>query len=292
MVATLGLSRAVVPERFPLGIADRLRADGVDLEVDQRFFDDRRRQKTAGELAGIRAAQRAAEAGMAAIAALLRRSLPGPEGRVVDGDPLTCELLRVAAADAFAAHGCRGDDMIVAHGAQTADGHDPGAGRVDNDDIVLCDLFPQHYASACFADMTRTFSVGRLDAIVAAWHAECVEALELAISMVRPGVEGGAIHRAVCAYFDERGHLTQASAPEGTVQREGFNHALGHGVGLDVHEAPGVGRRSHTLAAGDVIALEPGLYRHGWGGVRVEDLILVTDEGCDVLTDFPYGLDP
>jgi len=292
MVASLGLSRALVPDRFPLGIADRLRADGVELVVDQRFFDDRRRRKSGFELAGIRAAQNAAEAGMRAIAALLERSHPSGEGRVVDGEPLTCERLRAAAAAAFAALGCRGDDMIVAHGAQAADGHDPGRGRIENDDTVLCDLFPQHIESACFADMTRTFRVGAVDATIADWHGQCVEALELAVAMVRSGCEGGEIHRAVCAFFEERGHMTQSTRPEGSVQTEGFNHGLGHGVGLEVHEAPGVSRVSHGLVAGDVIALEPGLYRRGFGGVRVEDLVLVTEDGCEVLTDYPYGLDP
>ena len=110
--------------------------------------------------------------------------------------------------------------------------------------------------------------------------------------MVHPGVEGGAIHAAVCAYFEERGHATQRTTPEGTVQREGFLHGLGHGVGLEVHEAPWLGRVSHALVAGDVIALEPGLYRSGFGGVRMEDLLLVTGDGCDVLTDFPTSLDP
>ena len=292
MVASLGLERAVVPTRFPLGIADRLRADGVELTVDQRFFDDRRRRKSDFELAGIRVAQKAAEAGMAAIAALLARSEPATDGRVVDGEPLTCELLRVAAAQAFAELGCRGDDMIVAHGAQTADGHEPGHGRVENDDTVLCDLFPQHFDSACFADMTRTFRVGAADATLSEWHAQSVEALELSIAMVRPGVEGGAIHKAVCAFYEECGHMTQSNRPRGKVQDEGFNHGLGHGVGLEVHEAPGVSRVSHELVAGDVIALEPGLYRRGFGGVRVEDLVLVTEDGCEVLTDYPYGLEP
>jgi len=86
--------------------------------------------------------------------------------------------------------------------------------------------------------------------------------------------------------------MTQSTRPEGSVQTEGFNHGLGHGVGLEVHEAPGVSRVSHGLVAGDVIALEPGLYRRGFGGVRVEDLVLVTEDGCEVLTDYPYGLDP
>ena len=292
MVASLGIERAVVPDRFPLGIGDRLRADGIELVVDQRFFDDRRRRKSDFELAGIRVAQKAAEAGMAAIAALLARSEPADGGRIVGGEPLTCELLRAAAAEAFAALGCRGDDMIVAHGAQAADGHEQGHGRIENDDTVLCDLFPQHFESACFADMTRTFRLGAADPTLTEWHAQSVAALELAIAMVRPGIEGGAIHKAVCSFFEERGHMTQLNRPQGKVQEEGFNHGLGHGVGLDVHEAPGVSRVSHELVVGDVIALEPGLYRRGWGGVRVEDLVLVTDDGCEVLTDFPYGLAP
>ena len=108
MAASLGIERALVPERFPLGIGDRLRADGVDLVVDQRFFDDRRRRKSDFELAGIRVAQKAAEAGMAAIAALLARSEPSEGGRVVDGEPLTCELLRAAAATAFVTAGAGG----------------------------------------------------------------------------------------------------------------------------------------------------------------------------------------
>ena len=74
--------------------------------------------------------------------------------------------------------------------------------------------------------------------------------------------------------------------------RDGFYHGLGHGVGLDVHESPGLGKAGHELVAGDVVTLEPGLYRHGFGGVRVEDLVLVTEDGCETITDFPYGLDP
>ena len=134
--------------------------------------------------------------------------------------------------------------------------------------------------------------LGAADPTLTEWHAQSVEALELAIAMVRPGIEGGAIHKAVCAFFEERGHMTQSNRPQGKVQDEGFNHGLGHGVGLEVHEAPGVSRVSHELVVGDVIALEPGLYRRGWGGVRVEDLVLVTDDGCEVLTEFPYGLEP
>jgi Xaa-Pro aminopeptidase len=292
MVRSLGLRRALVPSGFPLGIAEALRADGVELVVDQRFFDDRRRVKSARELAGILAAQRAAEAGIAAIAGILRRSRAGDGGRVVDGEPLTCELLQAVAIAAFGDQGCRCDGLIVAHGAQAANGHETGSGRVCNDDIVLCDVFPRHLASGCFADMTRTFRVGAVDDTLSAWHGLCVEALDLAVSLIHPGVEGGDVYRAVCELFAAHGQPTRLDRPEGDVLRDGFFHALGHGIGLEVHEAPSLGRAGLPLVAGDVVALEPGLYRFGWGGVRLEDLVLVTDDGCRVLTDYPYGLEP
>jgi hypothetical protein len=93
-------------------------------------------------------------------------------------------------------------------------------------------------------------------------------------------------------FYENLGYATGLSKPEGTVLREGFNHALGHGVGLAVHEAPALSKKGHELLPGDVITLEPGLYRHGLGGVRLEDLVLVTDDGAEAITDFPYDLDP
>ena len=292
MVRSLGIGRATVPAQFPLQHADALRAAGIELVPDQRFFDDRRRQKTARELDGIRRATRAAEAGMTTIASLLERSEPADGGRLVDGEPLTCELLRGAAVEAFAASGCRGDDLIVAHGAQAADGHHEGSGRVANDDHLVCDLFPYDVESACFSDMTRTFSVGTPDPEIATWHEHTREALELSRGLVRPGADGADVFREVCRLYEGHGYPTSLSKPEGTVLRDGFNHALGHGVGLDVHEAPTLGKVGHELVAGDVITLEPGLYRHGFGGVRLEDLVLVTEDGCETLTRFPYDLDP
>lgn len=292
IASSLGLRDAVVPESFPLRHADALRADGVELTVDQRFFDDRRRAKTAREVEAIGRASRAAEAGMAAIAALLARSEPGDAGRVEDGEPLTCERLRAAAVEAFSHHGCRGDDLIAAHGSQAADGHEQGSGRLSNDDVVVCDLWPQEIETGYFADMTRTFTVGAPDPEIVAWHGQCLEALDLARTLVRPGVNGRDVNRSVCELFSGHGHPTKLSVPDGTVLRDGFCHSLGHGVGLDVHESPYLGKAGHDLVVGDVITLEPGLYRQGFGGVRVEDMLLVTEDGCETITDFPYGLDP
>jgi Xaa-Pro aminopeptidase len=292
MVESLGLKSARVPGAFPLRHADALRAAGIELIPDQRLFDDRRRRKTPLELEGIHRASRAAEAGMAAIASLLARSEPGEGGRLVDGEPLTCEILREAAKEAFTAAGCRGDDLIAAHGPQSAEGHSHGSGRVANDDVLVCDLFPRDTESACYSDMTRTFTVGTPDWQIKSWHRRTLDALELARKLVRPGAKGPEIFREVCTHYERLGHPTNLSKPEGTVLREGFNHSLGHGVGLDVHEAPLLGKSGHELVVGDVITLEPGLYRHGFGGVRLEDLVIVSEDGCETITSYPYDLDP
>lgn len=291
VVRDFGLERAVVPRCFPLGVADHLRANGIELEVDQRFFDDRRRVKNPQELAGIRRAQRAAEAGMVVARDLLQRAEPRNGGYVVDGDELTCELVKQHVERAFAAHGCTADEFIVSHGSQTAVGHEGGNGPIATDDVVLLDLFPRDRTSSCFADMTRTFVVGSVPDELREYHRLCKEALDLCVDSIRPGVNGKDLHTQVSEFFAENGQPTQLTKPEGSVLRDGFYHATGHGVGLAVHEQPGIGRVGEPFVPGDVLAVEPGLYRHGFGGVRLEDLVLVTEDGCEVLTDFPYELD-
>lgn len=284
----LGIARAAVPRAFPLGVADVLRAAGVTLTVDQKLFDDRRRRKNEHELAGIRRAQDASEAAMAAAVDLLRQSEPDDGKRSVDGQPLTCELLKERIQTELIRREAVANEIIVSHGSQTAVGHDEGSGPIGAEDVVLIDLFPMDVGSACYADMTRTFSLGRVDDELRAWHRLCREALELAVAHIRPGVDSADLHRRVCALFTEHGQPTQATKKEGEVLRDGFYHALGHGVGLDAHEAPYVGMIGEELVAGDVLAIEPGLYRYGFAGVRLEDLVLVTEDGCEVVTDFPY----
>jgi Xaa-Pro aminopeptidase len=287
----LGLGRAAVPRAFPLGIADALRASGVELTVDQKLFDDRRRRKSAHELAGIRRAQAAAEAGMAAARELLRRSERSNGSLVVDGERLTCELVKQHVHAALLAHGASAQELIVSHGPQTAIGHDMGSGPIACDDVVLLDLFPVDLESACFADLTRTFALGTVPDEIHEWHALCREALELAKADVRPGADGRAIHRLVSEFFADRGFPTLLTKLEGEVLLDGFYHGLGHGVGLEVHESPGLGMLGEELVAGDVITIEPGLYRADFGGVRVEDLLYVTEGGFELLTDCPYELE-
>ncbi len=287
----LGIERAAVPRAFPLGIADTLRASGVELTVDQKLFDDRRRRKSGHELAGIRRAQRAAEAGMAKARELLARAERANGGLALEGQPLTCELVKEHVQAAFLAHGAIAQEMIVAHGVQTAVGHDMGSGPIAADDVVLLDLFPVDLESSCVADITRTFVVGNPPEEFREWHRLCREALELAAAEVHPGVDGGDIHRLVSEFFAERGFPTLLTKPEGEPLFDGFYHGLGHGVGLEVHESPSLGMIGDELVAGDVITIEPGLYRQGFGGVRVEDLLHVTEDGYELLTDCPYDME-
>jgi Xaa-Pro aminopeptidase len=288
----LGVKSAVTPKTFPLGIADYLRANGIELAADQLLFDERRRVKTEPELAGIRRACRAVEAGIAVGVDLLSSAQRSNGVLTLDGEPLTCERIKLEVERAFGEHGAAADEFTVSHGAQTAVGHDGGSGAIGSDDVVLFDLYPRDRESACFSDFTRTFALGSAADEWREYHRLAKEALDLAVAAVKPGVKGSDIHRQVCDFFHGHGHKTQLHKEDGEVLLDGYFHATGHGVGLEVHERPGVGRvESESLVAGDVIALEPGLYRNGYGGVRVEDLILVTPDGAEVLTNYPYDFD-
>jgi Xaa-Pro aminopeptidase len=287
-----GIERAAVPSTFPLEVADHLRANGIEVTADREHFVRRRRVKNKAELAGIRRAQHAAEAGMTAARELLRAAERKNGDLVLDGEPLTCERLKVAVEQAFTANGAFADEFIVSHGPQTAVGHEMGSGPIAPGEPVCLDLFPRDRESGCFADMTRVFVVGEPSEELAEYHRLCREALEASVAAVKPGVAGSELNRICSKVFEEHGYPTLLSKQPGEVLKDGFYHSLGHGVGLEVHEDPSLGRGPGELVAGDVIAVEPGLYRHGYGGCRLEDLVLVTDDGPEVLTDYPYDLAP
>jgi Xaa-Pro aminopeptidase len=264
----IGLESAITPRAFPLAQADFLRANGLTLDPDGAMFDERRRVKNESELEGIRRAQAAAESAMAAIRDRLR-----------EGGDLTCEDLQGIALQSFSESGVIAPDMvIVSHGEQTAIGHEPGHGPVSEGEAVIADLYPQDPASGCYADMTRTFCIGEPPEELVRYHGLVKEALDLAVDAM------------TCELFEEHGFPTQLTKDPDKPLEDGFFHSLGHGVGLEVHEQPGLGRTGEEIVAGDVLAVEPGLYRKGFGGCRLEDLVLVTDNGAEVLTRFPYDL--
>jgi Xaa-Pro aminopeptidase len=289
----LGVASAVVPWSFPLETADHLRANGIEVEVDRELFDLRRRVKNDFELEGIRRAQRATEEAMATVKEILHRS------KVLDGvldfggEVVTSELLKARVGEIFNAHNCASDSMIISHGSQTAIGHDDGSGPIAPGEPVVVDLYPRDRESGCYADMTRTFVVGVIPDEIGRYHELCLEALQRAVAGTKAGAECKALHLESCDIFEAAGYPTTRTKEPGKPLEDGFYHSLGHGVGLDVHEEPLLGLAStKTLLAGDVVTVEPGLYKQGFGGVRLEDLLYVTEDGNENLTHFPYDLEP
>ncbi len=290
--AAMGVREATVDPEMPVVIADRLRADGLVLRPDHAAIAARRRVKSAEELAGMRRAQRAADAGMAAAAALLRRAVPDGDRLAVDGEVLTAEAVRAALRDACREHGAPAPPDVIVSSPWQGSGHDPGSGPLPANLPIVIDLWPRDEASGCWADMTRTFVVGEVSDGVRTLEAIVREGLEVARAAVRPGITGRELHALVCELFEAAGHRTQRTGP-GDDPNEGFLFSLGHGVGLAVHEAPALGMTGHdALVAGDVVAMEPGLTVTGVGEVRFEDLLLVTEDGSETLTRYPYDLAP
>jgi Xaa-Pro aminopeptidase len=297
VVRQIGIDEAIVPGDFPLALGDRLRADGIVLTVDDDAVALRRRAKSAQELNGINAAQRAAAAGMTAARDLLSSARPTGEGDLHhDGKPLLAEDVRATLRAACAAHGAPAPpEVIVSSVRNGSAGHDPGSGPLPSGLPIVVDIWPRDEASGCWADMTRTFVVGR----PAPEHARLIAeserlvrlALDRAIAAVRPGITGGELYGLVCDLFESEGHRTQRTALGDDDEDEGFQSWLGHGVGLDIHEAPGLGPAGReALIAGDVVAIEPGLWDSRIGEVRFEDLVLVTADGGERLTRFPYDI--
>ena len=279
----LGVERAVVPADFPLAYADGLRASGVALTVDADRFALRRRIKTAPQLDGIRRAQKAAEAAMAEAAKLIRAL---PEG-------LSCERVRAAMIDVCDELHCDlPPDVIVAHGAQSADGHEPGFGEIAPGEPVIVDIWPRDRRSHCWSDMTRTFVAGGGEpgAELRTFWELARESLARVMPMVRAGADCRAIYDASCEPFEAVGEPTQRTKQRGRPLDRGYFHGLGHGIGLELHERPQLSRSPDTLVAGDVITLEPGCYRPGFGGCRLEDVVVVGEDGCELMTDFSYDL--
>ena len=287
-----GIKGAVVPPDLPVAVADRLRGEGVAIEVDARAVHSRRRAKTPAELAGIRRAQRAAEAGMA-VAEELIRGAERSGGRLRrEGEPLTAEQVRGAIRTACADAGAPAPVEIIGGSGLSGGAHDPGSGELPADLPIVVDVWPRDEESGCWADMARTFVAGQLTSEVAELRDVVREALEAARAAARPGVRGRELYDIAAEIIERAGHPTQRTNAPGQTLTHGFYFSLGHGVGLEVHEPPILGLSGdEPLVPGDVVAVEPGIEGlEGIGGVTFEDLLLITEDGSETLTDYPYDL--
>jgi len=292
-VRRAGVTTAVVPDWFPALYADLLRANGIEVEVDSLVIRRRRRRKSPDEVVAIEQALRVAEQSMELVRRTLRDATAGDDGVLhFGGRPLTSEKLQDDVRAFWAAHRCEGQVPIIAGGGQAADGFETGHGPLHARTPITCDLFPRHTGSRYHADITRVFCVGEPPRELVEVHACVRRALELARSLVRPGVRGSAVYEAVCELYHAKGYTTPLHDAAGADERAIGAPYLGHGLGLDIHELE-TGVEPYNigeLREGDVITLEPELYRPGWGAVRLEDVVLVTADGSRTLTRFDYDL--
>ena len=287
----LELTEVAVPPSFPVDLADYLRGHAITVTTDRAGYEMRRRVKDERALDGIRIAQRATEAAFARVKAMLGASEPGADGLMLDGEPLTCERVTAGIEDVLRAHGCEGEPPLVGAGPTGANVHEHGSGQIQAHESIIVDIFPRHAASRFFADMTRTFCVGDAPDQLRHMYATVLEAVKRSTERIAAGVNGAVVWEAACDAIEAGGYRTTRSLADGETLDEDFFHGLGHGVGIEVHESPNLGLAGDDLVVGDVVTIEPGVYRKGFGGVRLEDLAVVRDGGCEVLTDFPYDLE-
>jgi Xaa-Pro aminopeptidase len=282
-----GVTPLVVPENFGFEYARQLQARGYELSTKREPFFEERAIKTDAEVGYIEAAQRAVESAVQRAIDLLRNASVRDGIIVHDGEPVTSERIKRIINVALMEQECVGQHTIIAGGVQACDPHNEGSGPLKAGEAIVMDVFPRNTNTRYFADMSRTVLKGRASPGMKRLYDTVLAAQEEAIASVRDGADGQKIHGQVVKRFEEAGYKT------GLIQgrMQGFFHGTGHGVGIDIHEAPRISKSGSPLEVGHVVTVEPGLYYPGIGAVRIEDMVLVTKDGCRNLTRFPKVLE-
>lgn len=266
---------------FPVGVYSDLAAD-FQVSVLESPVSRWREVKTPREIEAIRSAQMGCQEAMKVAVDMIRKSRPSGEELILDGSPLTSEMVKSAIDIALLRGGFEAPETIVAGGPDAADPHYSGSGPLLPDSPIVIDIYPRSKRYRYFADMTRTVLRGEAETEVVEIYQAVLAAQEAGIAAVRAGATGKDVHATVCEAFRERGY------PE--VEGRGFIHSTGHGVGLAVHERPSLSEVGGVLAEGNVVTVEPGLYYPKLCGVRLEDMVVVREGGCENLTDFEKRL--
>ncbi len=241
--------------------------EGYQLKPASDILAQKRIIKTEAEIAKIENSQRIAEKALTKILPLVK---PGVTEREVSAE-LMFEMIRLG-ADTLAF------DNIVSFGENSADPHHhPSDKKLEKNDLILID-FGARTAGYC-SDMTRTFTLGSPADELKAVHGIVAEAQAYALKHIKAGMTGKEADSLAREYIRANGYVKE------------FGHSLGHGVGIEIHENPRLGVSSETvLQTGMVVTVEPGIYIEGLGGVRIEDLVVVQDDGVLNLTNFNKNL--
>jgi Xaa-Pro aminopeptidase len=277
-----------VPADFGLAYADALRKRGYTVQPRSEPFFPERMVKSEEEIALLTESLRITEASLEQAIELIRNASVDPDGTLrLGGKPLTVELLRKAMHLTMMERECVAQHTIIAPGVQAVDPHNEGSGVLRANEPIVMDVFPQHARHRYFADITRTVVKGKASDKVRRMFDAVREGQEIAYRMIRDGVDGMAVHKAIMDLFNKLGFKTGEQGG----RMQGFFHGTGHGVGLEIHEPPRVSGRPDILKSGMVVTVEPGLYYLDAGGIRIEDMVVVRPTGCEVLTKAPKVLE-
>ncbi len=291
---TRGGSRPLVPPDFPLGLAHEFEECGIVVSPVEGMFRPERQIKTAEEIRLMTQATRITEQGMERAFEVLRAAKIGPRNILRwGGGILTSERLRIEIESTILrSGGIPAGNSIVACGEQACDPHERGHGPLKAHQLIILDLFPRAAATGYYGDLTRTVVRGKATEAQSRLWEVCLLGQKLALGALRSGADGGKIHREVTQFFSDNDYPTErvGVAKDGSGGRwSGFFHGTGHGLGLELHEAPRFG--AAKLKAGQVFTIEPGLYIPGLGGVRHEDVALITKTGHKQLSRCPKPLE-
>lgn len=276
-----------VPPDFPIQYADVLRKRGFKIEVGQEPFFPERVVKTAAEVKAIELAIGSVERAFDKAVKVLKKSVIKKGKVYYGGSLLTSEGLRKIINMSLMEENCIAQRTIVACGKHAVDPHDEGSGPIYANQSIIMDIFPRNEESRYFADFTRTVVKGKASVKLKKMFEAVREGQEIGFRMIREGVNAREVHQKIHEYFESLGFKT--GLLNGRMQ--GFFHGTGHGLGLDIHEFPRVGGVNEILKAGHVVTVEPGLYYEDAGGIRLEDVVVVTKNGCRNLTKYPKFLE-
>jgi Xaa-Pro aminopeptidase len=279
-----GVKNAVVPPSFPLGYARAL-ANDVDLATPDGLYWPEREAKTDDELKLIGRALRITETGLKRAMEVLKVSKPKGKKLIWSGKPLTSEILRAEIDSAMLRVGGTPTNTIVAGGDQACDPHERGHGPLFANSLIILDIFPRDAKTGYWGDMTRTVVRGKASEAQRKLWQTVLDGQELALREIKDGIDGIKIHKAIQALFKKRGYPTEVRKGVNV----GFFHGTGHGLGLEIHEYPRL--QKVVLKDRQVVTVEPGLYYPGLGGVRHEDVVVVTKTGSKILSRFPKPLE-
>ncbi|MEI8207143.1 MAG: M24 family metallopeptidase [Kiritimatiellales bacterium] len=274
---------------FPLGLAEKLKRAGVKIKISEEAVCPQRESKTADEISAVKSAQHAAVAAMNAASKQIAATKIGKDGRLRSGKTiLTSETVRATICHTLLDYDCIATETIVACGPHSADPHERGTGPLRAGQPIVLDIFPRSTATGYWGDLTRTVCRGTAPAELKKMYNAVKAAHAAALKAVKAGAWTDDVHAAAAGELDRCGFKTETI--DGVPQ--GFIHGTGHGVGLEIHEAPRVSSAVHKkLRAGNIITIEPGLYYPHIGGVRIEDTILVTKTGYQILAPCPKKLE-